>query len=83
MSTTLISPCLIAFAVLFANASAARSDEWVSCKRDQSTGELLWMRGKSTQPLGNTAFRPTPSNPDLGTCLVGHEQPSKAHGLKF
>ena len=54
---------LIAVGILFTCASGARSDEWVSCKRDESTGQLVWMRGKSTQPLKNAEFQPGATNP--------------------
>jgi len=74
---------LIAFGFLFAFASVARSDEWVACKRDGSTGQLVWMRGKSTQPLENAEFRPDTTNPDVGKCLVSNDQLRKAHGLRF
>ena len=74
---------LFAFGALFACASVARSDEWVSCKRDGSTGQFVWMRGKSTQPLKNVVFRPGATNPDVGQCLVSHDQLRQAHGLKF
>ena len=42
---------LIAVGVLLTCAPAARSDAWVSCKHDASTGQLLWLRGKSTELL--------------------------------
>ena len=74
---------LIAVGVLVACAPAARSDEWVSCKRDASTGQLLGLRGKSTELLKNAEYRPGATNPDLGTCLVGKEQHREAHGLRF
>ena len=74
---------LLVFGVLFACAPLARSDEWVTCKRDLSTGQLLWMRGKSTEPLKNSVFRPGSTNPELGTCSVGRDQLRKAHGLTF
>ena len=61
----------------------AHSDEWVSCRRDPSTGQLLWMRGKSNEPLKNAAFRPGATNPDRGKCLVSNDQLRHAHGLKF
>ena len=83
MTTLLSAAALIAFGILFACAPVARSDEWVSCKRDASTGQLLWLRGKSTKPLVNAVFRPGETNPDLGTCLVGNDQLRKAHGLRF
>ena len=44
---------LIAVGVLLTCAPAARSDAWVSCKRDASTGQLLWLRGKSTELLAD------------------------------
>ena len=74
---------LIAFGFLVTSASVARSDEWVKCKRDGSTGQLVWIRGKSTQPLKNPVFRPDDTNPNLGKCLVSHAQLRQAHGLKF
>ena len=74
---------LIAVGVLLACAPAARSDEWVNCKRDASTGQLLWLRGKSTELLKNAEYRPGATNPDLGTCLVSKDQLRQAHGLKF
>ena len=37
------SAWLIAVGVLLACAPAVRSDEWVSCRRDASTGQLLWL----------------------------------------
>ena len=74
---------LIAVGVLLACAPAARSDEWVSCRRDASTGQLLWLRGKSTEPLKNPEYRPGATNPDLGTCLVSNDQLRQAHGLRF
>ena len=77
------TPWLIALGILFACTPVARSDEWVSCKRDASTGQLLWMRGKSTEPLENAEFRPGATNPDVGTCLVSNDQLRKAHGLRF
>ena len=83
MTAPLSAASLIAVGILFASAPVARSDEWVSCKRDASTGQLLWLRGKSTEPLKNAVFRPGATNPDLGTCLVGNDQLRKAHGLRF
>ena len=83
MTAPLPAASLIAVGILFASAPLARSDEWVSCKRDASTGQLLWLRGKSTEPLKNVAFRPGATNPDLGTCLVGNDQLRKAHGLRL
>ena len=74
---------LIAVGVLLAFAPAARSDEWVSCRRDASTGQLLWLRGKSTELLKNTEYRTGATNPDLGTCLVSKGQLREAHGLRF
>ena len=68
---------------LFSYLPAARSDEWVSCKRDASTGQLLWLRGKSTEPLMNAEYRPGSINPDLGVCLVSNEQLRQAYGLSF
>ena len=50
------SVSLIAVGVLVACAPAVRSDEWVSCKRDASTGQLLWLRGKSTEVLKNAEY---------------------------
>ena len=44
---------LIAVGVLLTCAPAARSDAWVSCKHDASTGQLLWLRGKSTELLAD------------------------------
>ena len=83
MSAPLSAASLIAFGILFASAPLARSDEWVSCKRDASTGQLLWLRGKSTELLKNAEYRPGATNPDLGTCLVSNDQLRQAHGLKF
>ena len=88
VSVSQISPApsifwLIAVGILFTCASGARSDEWVSCKRDGSTGQLVWMRGKSTQLLKNAEFQPGATNPDVGQCLVTNDQLRKAHGLKF
>ena len=74
---------LIAVGLLFACPEVARSDEWVKCKRDASTGQLLWLRGKSTELLENVEYRPGLVSADLGTCLVGNDQLRKAHGLKF
>jgi len=74
---------LIAVGVLLACAPAARSDAWVRCKRDASTGQLLWLRGKSTELLNNVEYRPGATNPDLGTCLVRNDQLRRAHGLRF
>jgi len=74
---------LIAFGFFFACALVARSDEWVTCKRDRSTGQLVWMRGKSTSPLKNAEFRPSATNPDVGKCLVSNDQLRQAHGLSF
>ena len=74
---------LIAVEVLLACAPAARSDAWVRCKRDASTGQLLWLRGKSTELLNNVEYRPGATNPDLGTCLVRNDQLRRAHGLRF
>lgn len=77
--------CLVWLSVvgLFSCLPAARSDEWVSCKRDASTGQLLWLRGKSTEPLINAEYRPGAINPDLGVCLVSNDQLRQAHGLSF
>ena len=83
MTAPLSAASLIAVGILFACAPVARSDEWVSCKRDASTGQLLWLRGKSTQLLKNAEYRPGETNPDLGRCLVTHDQLRKAHGLRF
>ena len=83
MLTSLFSPWLIGFAVLLACAPVARSEEWVRCRRDPSTGQLLWLRGKSTEPLEKAAFRPGATHPDLGTCLVRNDQLREAHGLRF
>ena len=77
------SVSLIAVGVLVACAPAVRSEEWVSCKRDASTGQLLWLRGKSTEVLKNAEYRPGDINPALGTCLVSKDQLRKAHGLSF
>ena len=74
---------LIAVGMLLSFASVARSDEWVTCKRDSSTGQFLWLRGKSTEPLDQPVFRSGATNPDLGTCLVGNDQLREAHGLRF
>ena len=74
---------LITVGVLLICAPAARSDEWVSCLRDASTGQLLWLRGKSTEFLKNAEYRPGATNPDLGTYLVSKEQLREAHGLQF
>ena len=74
---------LIAVVVLVTCAPAARSDEWVSGKRDASTGQLLWLRGKSTELLKNAEYRPGATNPDLGACLVSKDQLRQAHGLRF
>ena len=74
---------LIAVGVLMTCAPAARSDEWVSCRRDASTGQLLWLRGKSTEFLKNAEYQPGATNPDLGTCLVSKEQLRQAQGLPF
>ena len=74
---------LIAVGVLLTCAPAARSDAWVSRKRDASTGQLLWQRGKSTELLKNVEYRPGAPNPDLGTCLVRNDQLRRAHGLRF
>ena len=74
---------LISVGILIAFQPPARSDEWVSCKRDASTGQLLWLRGKSTEPLVSAVFRSGTTNPDLGTCLVSNDQLRKAHGLRF
>ena len=63
--------------------SVARSDEWVACKRDSSTGQFLWLRGKSTELFEKVEYRLGPVSLDLGTCLVGNDQLLKAHGLKF
>ena len=81
------APCfalrLVAVGILFACAPVAHSDERVTCRRDASTGQLVWLRGKSSEPLKNVAFKPGLSNPNLGTCLVGNDQLRKAHGLSF
>ena len=74
---------LIAVVVLVTCVPAARSDEWVSYKRDASTGQLLWLRGKSTELLKNAEYRPGATNPDLGACLVSKDQLRQAHGLRF
>ena len=83
MTAPLSAASLIAVGILFASAPLARSDEWVSCKRDASTGQLLWLRGKSTEHLKNTEFRPGSTHPGLGTCLVNNDKLRRAHGLKF
>ena len=83
MSALLSAASLITLGILIAFQPPARSDEWVSCKRDASTGQLLWLRGKSTQPLKNAEYRPSETNPDLGTCLVSNDQLREAHGLRF
>ena len=83
MSVPLSAASLIVVGILIAFQPPARSDEWVSCKRDASTGQLLWLRGKSTELLKNAEYRPGATNPDLGTCLVSNEQLLQAHGLKF
>jgi len=80
---SLSAASLIVVGILIAFQPPARSDEWVSCKRDASTGQLLWLRGKSTEPLVSAVFRPGATNPDLGTCLVSNDQLRKAHGLRF
>ena len=64
------SVSFIAVGVLVICTPAARSDEWVSCKRDACKGQLLWLRGKSTELLKNAEYRPVATNPDLGTFLV-------------
>ena len=74
---------LIAVGLLLACPPVARSDGWVKCKRDASTGQFLWLRGKSTELLENVEYRPGLVSADLGTCLVGNDQLRKAHGLKF
>ena len=63
--------------------TAARSDEWASCKRNASTGQLHWLRGKSTELLKNAEYRPGATHPDLGTRLVSKDQLREAHGLRF
>ena len=83
MTAPLSAASLIAVGILIAFQPPARSDEWVSCKRDASTGQLLWLRGKSTQPLKNAEYRPGATNPDLGRCLVSNDQLREAHGLRF
>ena len=74
---------LITAACLFACSTAARSDEWVSCRREGASGQFIWMRGKSTHNLINAEFRPSASSPDVGQCLVSNEQLREAHGLMF
>jgi len=74
---------VIVVGVLFTFTPVARSDEWVTCKRDVSTGQFLWMRGKSTVPLENPVFRPSSTIPNVGTCQVSNDQLRKAHGLKL
>ena len=83
MLSSRCSVWLIAVVVLLACAPAVRSDEWVSCRRDASKGQLLWLRGKSIEFLKNAEYRPGATNPDLGTCLVSNEQLRQAHGLRF
>jgi len=83
MLSSRCSVWLISVGVLVTFAPAARSDAWVSCRRDASTGQLLWLRGKSTERLKNVEYRPGATNPDLGTCLVSKEQLRRAHGLRF
>ena len=61
---------LVAVGVLLACAPAARSGDWVSCKRDASIGQLLWLRGKSTELLKSAEYRPGATNPDLGTAWL-------------
>ena len=55
---------LIAVGVPLACAPAVRSDEWVSCRRDASKWQLLWLRGKSTELLKNAEYRPGATNLD-------------------
>ena len=74
---------LVIVGVLISCAPLVHAAEWVKCKRDASTGQLLWMRGKSTEPLENTEFRPSTLQPDMGTCLVSNDRLRKAHGLRF
>ena len=83
MSRPLSTPWLLALGVLLTHAFVTHAAEWVSCRRDASTGQLLWLRGKSTQPVESAAFRPNTSNPDVGTCLISNDQLREAHGLKF
>ena len=68
MSTPRSAVWLIASVVLFAFAPVARADEWVTCKRHASTGQLVWLLGKASEPLDNALFRPSATNPDLGSC---------------
>ena len=49
-------PCLVVGHRAVSCLPAARSDEWVSCKR-ASTGQYL-APGKSTEPLINAEYRP-------------------------
>ena len=74
---------LIVVGMLLSCASVARSDQWVACKRAASTGQFLWLRGKSTELLEQPVFRSSSTNPDLGTCLVGNDELREAHGLRF
>ena len=83
MLSSRCSVWLIAVGVLVTCAPDARSDEWVSFQRDASTGQLLWLRGKSTELLKNAEYRPGATNPDLGNCLVSNDQLRQAHGLMF
>ena len=83
MLSSCCSVWLIAVGLLVTCPPAARSDEWVSCKRDASTAQLLWLRGKSPELLKNAEYRPGATNPDLGTCLVSKDQLRLAHGLRF
>ena len=55
----------------------------VPAVRYTTTGQLLWLRGKSTELLKRAEYRPGATNPDLGSCLVGNDQLREAHGLKF
>ena len=74
---------LIAVGLMLACASVARSDAWVNCKRDALTGQLIRLRGKSTELLKNVEYRPGATNPDFGTCLVSNDQLRRAHNLRF
>ena len=83
MCRSVSAASLIAVGLLLACPPGARSDGWVKCKRDAATGQLLWLRGKSTELLENVEYRPGLVSADLGTCLVGNDQLRKAPGLKF
>ena len=74
---------LLLLGVILCCTPSAGADEWVQCRRDSSTGQLLWTRGKSQQPLETTTFEPEPSTPDVGRCRISHQQLRQAHGLSF